>query len=46
MTEYRSVKPNEDPVRGMTVDIVQARAKGLTTTNEAQDYGTITILPA
>ena len=29
MTEHRTVAPNEDPVCGMTVDVAQARAKGL-----------------
>jgi YHS domain-containing protein len=38
MTEYRIVKPNEDPVCGMTVDVAQARTKGLTTTRDGHEY--------
>ncbi len=39
MAEHRTVAPNEDPVCGMTVDIAQARAKGLVTTHEGHEYG-------
>ena len=39
MTETRMIAPNEDPVCGMTVDIEQARANGLTLTHEGREYG-------
>jgi Uncharacterized conserved protein len=38
MTEHRIVKPNEDPVCGMTVDVKEARAKGLATSYEDHEY--------
>ncbi|MBI3750702.1 MAG: YHS domain-containing protein [Chloroflexi bacterium] len=38
MTEHRSVEPNEDPVCGMTVDVAQARAKGLSATRDGHEY--------
>ena len=38
MTEPRAIAPNEDPVCGMTVDVEQARAKGLTLTHEGQEF--------
>jgi YHS domain-containing protein len=38
MAEHRTVAPNEDPVCGMTVDVAQARAKGLATTYEDREY--------
>ncbi len=38
MTEHRTVKPTEDPVCGMTVDVAQARTKGLTTTHDGHEY--------
>ena len=38
MTEHRTVAPDEDPVCGMTVDPVQARAKGLASTYEDHQY--------
>jgi YHS domain-containing protein len=38
MTEKREIAPNEDPVCGMTVDIADARAKGLVTTQEGVEY--------
>ena len=38
MTEHRTVKPNEDPVCGMTVDLGQARSKGLTITQDGHEY--------
>ena len=39
MTEHRPIAPNEDPVCGMTVDLAQAREKGLTITHEGREYG-------
>jgi YHS domain-containing protein len=39
MTEMRTIAPNEDPVCGMTVDISQAQANGLTLTHEGREYG-------
>jgi YHS domain-containing protein len=38
MAEHRTVAPNEDPVCGMTVDLAQARAKGLASTYEGHEY--------
>ena len=38
MTEQRTVKPNVDPVCGMTVDVGQARSKGLTLTHDGHEY--------
>jgi YHS domain-containing protein len=38
VTEHRTVKPNEDPVCGMTVDPGQARSKGLTLTHDGHEY--------
>lgn len=38
MTEPRTVAPNEDPVCGMTFDVEQARAKGLTLTHQGREY--------
>ena len=38
MTDHRTVKPNEDPVCGMTVDVAQARSKGLALTYEGHEY--------
>ena len=38
MTETRTIAPNEDPVCGMTVDVEQARAKGLALTHEGREY--------
>lgn len=38
MSEHRAVKPNEDPVCGMSVDVGQARTKGLTTTHNGHEY--------
>jgi YHS domain-containing protein len=38
MAEHRTVAPNEDPVCGMTVDIEQARQKGLVSTFEGHEY--------
>jgi len=39
MTEPRTVAPNEDPVCGMTVDLEQARAKGLVREYGGREYG-------
>lgn len=38
MTEQRAIEPNEDPVCGMTVDVVAARAKGLALIHEGTEY--------
>lgn len=38
MSETRTIAPNEDPVCGMSVDIDQARAKGLAHTHEGREY--------
>lgn len=38
MTEPRTIAPTEDPVCGMTVDLVSAREKGLTVTHEGTAY--------
>ena len=38
MTDRRTVAVNEDPVCGMTVDVDQARRKGLTTELEGREY--------
>jgi YHS domain-containing protein len=38
MTERRTVASNEDPVCGMTVDVGQARAKGLASAYEGREY--------
>ncbi|HJW22680.1 MAG TPA: YHS domain-containing protein [Candidatus Limnocylindrales bacterium] len=38
MAEHRHVAANEDPVCGMTVDIEQARTKGLTATYDGREY--------
>ncbi len=38
MAERRTVKPNEDPVCGMTVDVEEARRKGLVQTHEGREY--------
>jgi YHS domain-containing protein len=39
MTELRTVAPNEDPVCGMTVDLEQARSKGLVKEYAGTEYG-------
>lgn len=39
MTDRRTIAPDEDPVCGMTVDLEQARIKGLVTTYEGREYG-------
>jgi YHS domain-containing protein len=38
MTDRRTVAADEDPVCGMTVDVEQAREKGLTLEFEGRDY--------
>jgi len=38
MAERRTVKPNEDPVCGMTPDIESARAKGLVATYDGVEF--------
>jgi YHS domain-containing protein len=38
MTETRTIAPNEDPVCGMTVDVDQARAMGLSLTHDDREY--------
>ena len=38
MAEHRTIASDEDPVCGMTVDVVQARAKGLASTFEGREY--------
>jgi Cu+-exporting ATPase len=38
MAEHRTVAPNEDPVCGMTPDIDQARAKGLSLEYDGREY--------
>jgi YHS domain-containing protein len=38
VTEHRTIAANEDPVCGMTVDVEQARGKGLASTHEEREY--------
>ncbi|MFH0750493.1 MAG: YHS domain-containing protein [Chloroflexota bacterium] len=38
MLERRTIDENEDPVCGMTVDPVQAQAKGLAASHEGTEY--------
>lgn len=38
MTELRTIAANEDPVCGMTVDVEQARATGLTLEHDGREY--------
>ena len=38
MAAHRTIAPNEDPVCGMTVNLEQARDKGLTTTHGGREY--------
>jgi YHS domain-containing protein len=38
MAEHRTIAPDEDPVCGMTVDVVAARAKGLAREHEGREY--------
>ena len=39
MTEPRTIAANEDPVCGMTVDMEQARTKGLVREHDGREYG-------
>jgi Cu+-exporting ATPase len=39
MAEHRIIAPDEDPVCGMTVNLAEARGKGLTTEHEGREYG-------
>jgi YHS domain-containing protein len=38
MTDQRTIEPTEDPVCGMTVDVDQARQKGLTYELDGHEY--------
>jgi YHS domain-containing protein len=38
MTDQRTIPPSEDPVCGMTVDLDDARGRGLTHTHEECEY--------
>jgi YHS domain-containing protein len=38
MADHRTVAPDEDPVCGMTVNVEEARAKGLAKTYEGHEY--------
>lgn len=38
VTEQRTIAPDEDPVCGMRVDPVAARAKGLALTHDGREY--------
>ena len=38
MAENRTIAQNEDPVCGMTVDVEQARAKGLVLEHDGREY--------
>ncbi len=38
MAEHRTVAPNEDPVCGMTVNVDEARKKGLAQTYDGREY--------
>ena len=38
MTDQRSIASNEDPVCGMTVDVEEARKKGLAQTHDGREY--------
>lgn len=38
MNERRTIRPDEDPVCGMTVDIEMARLRGLVHTHEGREY--------
>lgn len=38
MAEHRTVAPNEDPVCGMTVDVDEARKKGLARDHKGREY--------
>ena len=38
MSDKRTIDANEDPVCGMTVDVEEARAKGLTLEHGGREY--------
>ena len=38
MSGMRLIRTNEDPVCGMTVNVEEARARGLTVTHEGHEY--------
>ncbi len=38
MTDHRPIAPNEDPVCGMTVDVDEARKKGLVQAYDGREY--------
>lgn len=38
MSDHRAVKPTEDPVCGMTVNVEEARRKNLVSTFEGHEY--------
>ena len=38
MAERREIAPTEDPVCGMTVEVEAARAKGLATVHDGDEY--------
>ena len=38
MTDHRPIAPNEDPVCGMTVNVDEARRKGLAATYDGREY--------
>ena len=38
MAEHRTLKPNEDPVCGMTVNIEEARRTGLSQQYDGREY--------
>jgi YHS domain-containing protein len=38
MADHRTVAPDEDPVCGMTVQVEEARAKGLARSHEDREY--------
>jgi YHS domain-containing protein len=38
MSEHRTVAPDEDPVCGMTVNVAQARQKGLVTMFDGHEF--------
>jgi len=39
VTQTRLIRTDEDPVCGMTVEMDQARGKGLATENQGREYG-------
>ena len=38
MADQRAIAPDEDPVCGMTVDVGQARARGLAREHDGREY--------